>query len=75
MVYSIKMVEPSLVLLDEERAEILGPFTHVKETGLPPVSMSHKTYTFGQIDEVKANQTLDVLLGRIRSLAFCCGNL
>lgn len=46
MVYSIKMVEPSLVLLDEERAEILGPFTHVKETGLPPVSMSHKTYTF-----------------------------
>lgn len=47
MVYSIKMVEPSLVLLDEERAEILGPFTHVKETGLPPVSMTHKTYTFG----------------------------
>ncbi|WVQ89409.1 hypothetical protein IAS59_003167 [Cryptococcus gattii] len=37
MVYSIKMVEPSLVLLDEERAEILGPFTHVKETGLPPM--------------------------------------
>lgn len=43
MVYSIKMVEPSLALLDEERAEILGPFTHVKENGLPPVSLSRNT--------------------------------
>lgn len=43
MVFSIKMVEPSLVLLDEERAEILGPFAHVKESGLPPVSLSHST--------------------------------
>ncbi|WRT69457.1 uncharacterized protein IL334_006443 [Kwoniella shivajii] len=35
LIWSIRTTEPSLVLLDEERAEILGPYHHVKETGLP----------------------------------------
>nr|XP_018260501.1 long-chain fatty acid CoA ligase [Kwoniella dejecticola CBS 10117]OBR82659.1 long-chain fatty acid CoA ligase [Kwoniella dejecticola CBS 10117] len=35
LIWSIRMTEPSLVLLDEERAQILGPYRFVRETDLP----------------------------------------
>nr|XP_019043272.1 long-chain fatty acid CoA ligase [Kwoniella bestiolae CBS 10118]OCF22202.1 long-chain fatty acid CoA ligase [Kwoniella bestiolae CBS 10118] len=35
LIWSIRMTNPSLVLLDEERAEILGPYQYVRETDLP----------------------------------------
>ncbi|WVQ66525.1 uncharacterized protein L199_004706 [Kwoniella botswanensis] len=35
LIWSVRMTTPSLVLLDEERAEILGPYQYVRETNLP----------------------------------------
>ncbi|OCF37059.1 long-chain fatty acid CoA ligase [Kwoniella heveanensis BCC8398] len=35
LIWSIRMTTPSLVLVDEDRAEVLGPYQHVRETGLP----------------------------------------
>ncbi|WWC73466.1 uncharacterized protein I206_107436 [Kwoniella pini CBS 10737] len=35
IIWSIRMTDPSLVLLDEERAQILGPYQYVQESNLP----------------------------------------
>ncbi|WVQ96199.1 hypothetical protein IAU59_003302 [Kwoniella sp. CBS 9459] len=35
LIWSIRMTSPSLVLVDEDRAELLGPYQYVRETGLP----------------------------------------
>ncbi|WVQ79445.1 hypothetical protein IAT38_001543 [Cryptococcus sp. DSM 104549] len=35
MIYCFKMTRPDLLLLDEERAELLSPYRHIRETGLP----------------------------------------
>ncbi|WVR08281.1 hypothetical protein IAU60_005328 [Kwoniella sp. DSM 27419] len=35
MIWCIRMTTPQLVLLDEERARLLGPYRHVRETDLP----------------------------------------
>ncbi|WWC93048.1 uncharacterized protein L201_008012 [Kwoniella dendrophila CBS 6074] len=35
LVWSIRMTNPDLILLDEERAEILGPYRHVRDSKLP----------------------------------------
>ncbi|WWD20097.1 hypothetical protein CI109_104571 [Kwoniella shandongensis] len=52
LVYAIKMIEPSLVLLDEDRAEILGPYQHVRETGLPDMYCWSETSYLPSLMEV-----------------------
>ncbi|WVQ75195.1 hypothetical protein IAR50_004806 [Cryptococcus sp. DSM 104548] len=37
LVYLIKLVDSKLLLLDEDRAELLSPYAHIRETGLPPM--------------------------------------
>ncbi|ODO07016.1 hypothetical protein I350_04383 [Cryptococcus amylolentus CBS 6273] len=50
LVYLIKLVDSKLLLLDEDRAELLSPYAHIRETGLPPLFIDrlHKMYCWSE---------------------------
>ncbi|KAK8849472.1 hypothetical protein IAR55_004805 [Kwoniella newhampshirensis] len=66
LVYAIKMIQPSLVLLDEDRAEILGPYQHVRETGLPAMFCWSETSSLPNLTTVlhtPSESVRDILRG------------